>query len=1435
MFKPYSKDVATENRDAMSKEIYTRLFDWIVGKINQAVNGHFDRDSSYSMHDSAYRNADGDGRGLIGILDIFGFEIFTKNSLEQLCINLANEALQHHFNYHIFTGEMEMYEKEGITGIRLEYKDNQDVLDVIVKPPSGVLAILNEEVKIPRGSDDGFLSKCLKAHEKSTIFLNRHKTRNFAIAHYAGVVEYSKEQFVLKNSDTLSDDVADLLAQSSNTVISVMFDPEKTDDKDSALLAGAGATSSSSGAKSATVQQGKGNKMTVAKRFTMQLDQLIASLNSTQPRYIRCIKPNVRKVPNEIDKVLVNEQLEYAGVFEAVQIMQAGYPCRMSMHAFVSRFHGLGIQLSPDKPSLLGVKDAATKGRRMGAVGKANMHNGGYDSIFPRRKGTVDSSNRTAKFQTTVNREITLRLIDLLVNERKLTTFSNMVIGRTQVFYRPEDSTIIERNREDHREIVSIFLQKNLRGLLYRRLTGYIQKVFRELRLHIKNKNGKLLSEVLSRSTASEVCDKLEALLSCATATHHGSVSFGRGGGYGLEVNRLVLDVAEELARVLEKHSQLKTRMTAALERAALSSDNAFEEYDSLVKDLDEMKENSLYVSDYPFKHDLLTFSYEDDQICVDMAKKIQNYSIVVTLKRRFDKHSETANERELGRALDDLIKLRASGDIPETYCIKEEITAKNIVLEAHSVYSGYYDLMMDALGKGRMKVIKESWHGEEGKDDTNGSTLDVSEKEKDGTASSGDTIPEEGKQPFKEASLHVASHFNTDIDFTVDSKVLTGVFKKWDAEEHLHERSLRTNDLINIGRSLVYLREYVEHHDWAQLWEILNSNGWVQLLEVALEEAAPLPHRKSVHTVAQFAALEDEDHSSLKQASSEKLVSRESVEMETHIQEKIRNATLPQLKRGRFMQLYTASSIAFFVNIETGETSFFLPEGYSFSSLVHLTHINDNSENESTTFYYENLETGEVTWEAPLSCLPSYEIGEKILAACKSDTISESQALVDPAYDVASSADAIMSHLMAIDDYLESGDSEKKDNDGHTVSSREARNRDIANEIVSEALAQAQEAERLEREAKEENASLSYGMSTIQVLNLVKANSDLYEGDIQINGIFIPAGMQGVLGREMYDLCYACLHFSCFRNIAKILTENASNDPSMIVKGGKEDDDATYSRRTSTTLRQSVKVPNGSTISTSHLSQDSLTTQPSRDKADRHKSSVGFSPVLHEGVTASGHMLRLTCDGLELDLQAIVPRGSTRLAVLVQEAVIHMPMFDSKQLSLFQLARRHIKLHRSMYKASTDPSSLEDVIAQVCGSRPLHGEMLQTSDGKELKILNIDTSHGDVKIARSMVAFYRYRALLSDKVFQTVPGVVAVSPPVLPKGRNLRRMSGSNSKWTEGSIVTSAIDYNSIDSREMDNFERLIDETYNILKCPRIGPSQVGEWATFMSVCEVA
>ena len=224
---------------------------------------------------------------------------------------------------------MDIYNAEDVPVPPLEYKDNQDVLDLIMKRPQGLIPMLDEEGLVPRGSWEGFLNKYTKQHAKNPRFKKAKLTTDLGVVHYAGEVFYDASLFLVKNKDTLSADLVDVFSMSTLPLLQRLFTEVSESDR----------SPTESSSKRASTQSAA--KMTVGRSFSLQLEKLIADLNATQPRYIRCIKPNQVKKPNIFVPDLTNEQLTYSGVFEAVIIMQNGYPFRRSHEDFRKHYQML--------------------------------------------------------------------------------------------------------------------------------------------------------------------------------------------------------------------------------------------------------------------------------------------------------------------------------------------------------------------------------------------------------------------------------------------------------------------------------------------------------------------------------------------------------------------------------------------------------------------------------------------------------------------------------------------------------------------------------------------------------------------------------------------------------------------------------------------------------------------------------------------------------------------------------------------------------------------------------------------------------------------------------------------------------------------------------------------------------------------------------------
>ncbi|CAG5135330.1 unnamed protein product, partial [Candidula unifasciata] len=312
-------------RDALVKTIYSRLFDWIVGHINRA------------LHSSAKAHK------FIGVLDIYGFETFQINSFEQFCINYANEKLQQIFNMHVFKLEQEEYVREQIQWSFIDFSDNQPCIDLI-ESKLGVLDLLDDECKMPRGSEENWCQKLYDKHlNKSQHFAKPRLSRSaFIIHHFADKVEYQADGFLEKNRDTVLEEQVNTLRASQFQLVSALF-MEETED---VAPGGAGGrrNRSSSTTQPVRVQPKAGskqNKKTVGSQFRDSLCSLMDTLNATSPHYIRCIKPNDLKEAFLFEPKRAVEQLRACGVLETIRISAAGYPSRWTYPEFFQRYRVL--------------------------------------------------------------------------------------------------------------------------------------------------------------------------------------------------------------------------------------------------------------------------------------------------------------------------------------------------------------------------------------------------------------------------------------------------------------------------------------------------------------------------------------------------------------------------------------------------------------------------------------------------------------------------------------------------------------------------------------------------------------------------------------------------------------------------------------------------------------------------------------------------------------------------------------------------------------------------------------------------------------------------------------------------------------------------------------------------------------------------------------
>ncbi|KAF7202635.1 unconventional myosin-If [Nothobranchius furzeri] len=293
-----NQEQATYTRDALAKALYARVFDYLVEAINKAIQKPYEEFS-------------------IGVLDIYGFEIFQKNGFEQFCINFVNEKLQQIFIELTLKAEQEEYVQEGIKWTPIEYFNNKVVCDLIENKlnPPGIMSVLDDVCATMHAKGegaDGTLLQKLQAAVGTHEHFNSWNS-GFVVHHYAGKVSYDINGFCERNRDVLFPDLIELMQSSEFDFIRSLFPENLNSDK-------------------------KGRPTTAGSKIKKQANELVNTLMKCTPHYIRCIKPNETKRPKDWEESRVRHQVEYLGLRENIRVRRAGFAYRRPFNKFLMRY-----------------------------------------------------------------------------------------------------------------------------------------------------------------------------------------------------------------------------------------------------------------------------------------------------------------------------------------------------------------------------------------------------------------------------------------------------------------------------------------------------------------------------------------------------------------------------------------------------------------------------------------------------------------------------------------------------------------------------------------------------------------------------------------------------------------------------------------------------------------------------------------------------------------------------------------------------------------------------------------------------------------------------------------------------------------------------------------------------------------------------------------
>jgi myosin heavy subunit len=305
IIKRKDADGATHTRNAVAKELYGRLFDWVINNVNIVL-----------MEGPKHLP-------FIGVLDIFGFECFDHNDFEQLLINYTNEVLQATFNQQVFIAESELYRNEGIEIPPVSFPDNRECVELLSAKKHGIFKLLDEQAALPRPSDFRFVANVHKYHQFDPFCPKPHPKRareTFIVKHFAEDVDYTVGSFMNKNSNTIPKSMEEMF---SRCRLSKLPGIDKLHIEKNTTKA---------------IHMFRSKAKSVALLFTKQITELIKMISGTRCSFIKCIKPNFQQEKHVFDTAYVQKQLKCQGIMQTCEVLKSGLPTRVPYEQIVALF-----------------------------------------------------------------------------------------------------------------------------------------------------------------------------------------------------------------------------------------------------------------------------------------------------------------------------------------------------------------------------------------------------------------------------------------------------------------------------------------------------------------------------------------------------------------------------------------------------------------------------------------------------------------------------------------------------------------------------------------------------------------------------------------------------------------------------------------------------------------------------------------------------------------------------------------------------------------------------------------------------------------------------------------------------------------------------------------------------------------------------------------